>query len=103
MSLAFLGVNPVAAIIATASIVVLIGLLVWGAWNPLVWRILSVLGMGAGAGLLVWGILLASMKQPPPAGLPGPAAIIALGAGVLASAITLLVISFCGRCAGRKG
>jgi hypothetical protein len=38
--------SPIFAVVA----VVLIGLLIWGARNPLVWRILSVLGMGAGAG-----------------------------------------------------
>ena len=95
MLLAFLGASPM-AIIA----IVLIGLLIWGAWHPLVWRILSVLGMGAGAGLLVWGILLASMREEPP--FATPAGIIGIGAGVLVGSIALLVISLCGSCGGRK-
>jgi hypothetical protein len=74
-------------------VVVLVALLVWGAWSPLVWRLLSVVGMGAGAGLLVWGILLAAMKDPSPLG--SPAGIIAVGAGVLVGSIALLVVSFC--------
>ncbi len=76
--------------------VLLIALLIWGAWNPIVWRILAVRGMGTGAGLLVWGILLAAMKERPPLGPPGsPAGIIAVGAGVLVGSIALLVVSFC--------
>ncbi len=76
--------------------VVLIALLIWGVWNHLVWRLLAVLGMGTGAGLLVWGILLAALKDRPPLGLPvSPAAIIAVGAGVLVSSVALLVVSFC--------
>ena len=68
----------------------------------MVWRVLSVLGIGSGAGFLVWGILLASMKQPPPVGFVALAGIIAMGAGVLAGAITLLVISFCRSCTGPR-
>jgi hypothetical protein len=82
-------------------LVVFIGLVIWGTRNPLVWRILSALGMGAGTGLLVWGILMAAKMQQPP--FASPAAIIAIGAGTLAGSITLLVISFCGSCTGRKG
>lgn len=87
---------PVVAVVA----IVLIGLLVWGAWKPLVWRILSVLGMGTGAGFLVWGILIAAMQEDPPFG--SPAGIIAIGAGALVGSIALLVISFCGSYRGRK-
>jgi MFS family permease len=89
----------VVAIVATLASV-LIGLLVWGAWKPLVWRVLSVLGMGAGAGALVWGILMAAMREEPRFG--SPAGIIAIGAGMLVGSIALLVISFCGSCGGRK-
>ena len=87
---------PVVAVVA----IVLIGLLVWGAWKPLVWRILSVLGMGTGAGFLVWGILIAAMQEEPRFG--SPAGIIAVGAGALVGSIALLVISFCGSHRGRK-
>ena len=91
--------DPVLAVVGIAAIV-LLALLIWGAKNPLVWRILSIFGMGTGAGLLVWGIMLASMKQEPPIG--SAAGIIAVGAGVLVGAIALLVISFCGGNAARK-
>jgi len=96
MLLAFLSAFSPAAILA----IVLIGLLIWGAWNPLVWRILSVLGMATGAGFLVWGILLAAMKEEAP--FATPAAITAIGTGLLVGSIVLLVISFCGSCKGRK-
>ena len=96
MLLAFLAVFPLVAIVP----VVLIGLLIWGAWNPLVWRVLSVLGMATGAGFLVWGILMAAMKEE-----------CALcyacwhhwhWRGVLVGSIALLVISFCGGCKGHN-
>ena len=96
MLLAFLTVFSPIAILPFA----LIGLLIWGVWNPLVWRILSVLGMAAGAGFLVWGIMLAAMKEEAP--FAAPAGITAIGAGVLVGSIALLVISFCGSCKGRK-
>ena len=90
---------PSIAVVAIVA-AVLIGLLVWGARNPLVWRVLSVIGMGTGAGFLVWGILMAAMNEQPP--LASPAGIIAIGAGALVGSIALLVISFCGSCRGRK-
>ena len=96
MLLAFFGVSPVVAIPA----IVLFGLLVWGTVNPFVWRILSVLGMATGGGFLVWGILMAALKEEPP--FATPAAIIAIGAGLLIGSIALLVISFCGSCTVRK-
>ena len=99
MFLAFFVISPVEVVIAVL-LIGLIGLLVWGAKHPMVWRIFSVLGMGAGAGFLVWGILLAAMKQEAPFG--SPAGIIALGAGTLVASIALLAISFCGSCTGRK-
>jgi hypothetical protein len=77
--------------------IVLLALLIWGAMKPLVWRLLAVVGMGTGVGLLVWGIILAATGQEPPIG--SPAGIIATGAGVSVSAVALLVISFLG---GRK-
>ncbi len=86
--------------LAAIVLIVLIGLLIWGAWNPLVWRVLSVLGMATGAGFLVWGILLAAMKEEAP--FATPAGIIGIGAGVLTGSIALLVISFCGSCKGNK-
>ena len=90
---------PSIAVVAIVPIV-LIGLLIWGAWRPLIWRILSVIGMGTGAGFLVWGILMAAMQEEPRFG--SPAGIIAIGAGALVGSIALLVISFCGSCRGRK-
>lgn len=87
-------------VVVAAAASVLLGLLIWGAWQPLVWRLLSVLGMGTGAGLLVWGILMAAMREEPR--FVSPAGIIALGAGVLVGSIALLVISFCGGCRRRK-
>ncbi len=86
-------VVSIASMLVGASLVVLIALLIWGTWSALVWRLLAVVGMGTGAGLLVWGILAAAMKDRPPLG--SPAGIIAVGAGVLVGSIALLVVSFC--------
>ena len=95
MLLAFLSASP-----GYLASIVLIGLLIWGAWKPLIWRLLSVLGIGAGGGFLVWGIMLASLHEEPP--FASPAGIIGIGAGVLVGSIALLVISFCGSCTRRK-
>ena len=97
----FIQIEPAALAIGGVIAVVLLALLIWGAKNPLVWRVLAVLGMGTGAGFLVWGIMLASMKQEPPLG--SAAGVVALGAGILVGAIALLVVSFCGSCTARKG
>jgi hypothetical protein len=99
MLFAFLAVSPISTVIVIA--VALIGLLIWGVWHPLVWRLFAVLGMGAGGGFLVWGIMMAALKEEPP--FASPAGIIGIGAGVLIASIALLVISFCGGCTKRKG
>lgn len=96
MLLAFLAASPSFGVIAIA----LIGLLIWGAWKPLIWRLLSVLGMGTGGGILVWGIMLASLHEQPP--FASPSGIIGIGAGTLIGFIALLVISLCGSCRVRK-
>jgi hypothetical protein len=98
MLLAFLAASPSFGVILIA--IALIGLLIWGAWKPLIWRLLSVLGIGAGGGILVWGIMLASLHEQPP--FASPAGIIGIGAGMLIGSVALLVISFCGSCRGRK-
>lgn len=67
----------------------------WGLRNRAAWSLLAVLGMAAGTGLLVWGIVSAAMHEPMPIG--SPPAIIGVGAGCLAGAVALLVISFVGR------
>ncbi len=101
MSVELLSVSRIAAIVLIGIVAfALIGLLIWGARNPLIWRLLSVLGMGTGGGFLVWGILMATMKQE--ASFGSPPGIIAIGAGILTGSIALLVISFCGSCTGRK-
>jgi hypothetical protein len=99
MLFAFLFISPLMALVVIA--IALIGLLIWGAWHPLMWRLLSVVGIGAGGGFLVWGIMMASLKEEPP--FASPAGIIGIGAGVLIASVALLVISFCGSCLGRKG
>jgi hypothetical protein len=73
----------------------LIGLLLWGIKNPVVWRLLSAFGMAVGSGLLVWGIVSAATCEPAP--FDSPAGTIGAGAGILVGSITLLVISFLGR------
>jgi hypothetical protein len=72
----------------------LIVLFLWGIRNPGVWRLLSALGMAAGSGLLVSGIVSAVTCEPAP--FDSPAGTIGAGAGTLVGSITLLVISFLG-------
>lgn len=97
MLLAFLAASPSFGVILIA--ITLIGL-IWGAWKPLIWRLLSVLGIGAGGGILVWGIMLASLHEQPP--FASPSGIIGIGAGMLIGSIALLVISLCGSCGNHK-
>ncbi len=94
MLLSFMSINPAVATLPII-VIVLVWLLIWGVSDPLVWRMLSVVGMAAGGGFLVWGILLATMREEPL--LVSPAATIAIGAGTLIGSIALLVISFVGR------
>ncbi len=82
-------------IVALNLALLAIGLALWGLRNRAAWSLLAVLGMAAGTGLLVWGIVSAAMHEPMPIG--SPPAIIGVGAGCLAGAVALLVISFVGR------
>lgn len=91
MLVAFIAASPLSGIILVSVV-----LLIWGIWKPLVWRLSSVLGMGAGGGILVWGIMMASLHEEPP--FASPAGIIGIGAGVLIGSIALLVISCCMGC-----
>ncbi len=75
MSLAFIGVSPV---VAVAS-VVLIGLLILGAWQTIDLAIVFRSGDGGGGWSSLTGILMAAMKEVPP--FASPAGIIAIGAG----------------------
>jgi hypothetical protein len=79
-----------------AGAVLILLLLLWGVKNPIVWRLLSVLGVAAGVGVLVWGITSAAMGQEPSIG--SPTGLIGTGAGVMVGGIMLLVISFLGKC-----
>ena len=86
-----------------AGLALFVGLLIWGLWNPKslatcvigAARLLAVLAMGGGVGLLVWGIVAAAMGEPVP--IATPAGIIGTGAGSLTGGIVLLVLSItCG-------
>jgi hypothetical protein len=90
---------PGLAIVGVVAIVVL-GLLIWGAKNPLIWWILCVIGTGAGAGLLVWGCLMLHQEDEIPFG--SPAAIIGAGAGFLAGSAVLVVAAIIGSCSRRR-
>ena len=83
-------------LVAGVGAVILLVLLLWGVKNPVVWRLLSVLGFAGGVGLLVWGITSAAMGEQPAIG--SPTSLMGTGAGVMAGAIMLLVISFLGKC-----
>ncbi len=84
----------VAVAAAAAGLCLLIALFLWGIRNPVVWRLLSALGMAAGSGLLVWGIVAAATGEPAP--FDSPAGTIGAGVGTLVGSITLLVVSFLG-------
>jgi hypothetical protein len=86
---------------------VVLGLLVWGCTKPAVGRVFarvfSVIALGAGVGVLTWGIVAASLGQSvrSPLGwkclIAEPSEAIGLGAGLLAAGVTALVLSLVGR------
>jgi hypothetical protein len=83
------------AVIAGVAAVIVLGLLIWGVRNPVVWRLLSVLAVGSGVSLLVWGITSAAMGEE--LAVVTPTSLIGAGAGVTVGGIMLFVISLCGR------
>lgn len=87
------------AVVGGVAVVVL-GLLIWGTRNPLIWWILCVMGTGTGAGLLVWGLLIYGQEEELLIGTP--AAMIGAGAGFLAGSIVLFVAAIIGCCRRRK-
>jgi hypothetical protein len=87
-------------VVAGVFAIVMLGLLIWGAKNPLIWWILCVIGTGAGAGLLVWGLLMYHREEQLPFG--SPAGIIGAGAGFLAGSVVLFVAALVGCCCRRK-
>jgi len=84
------------AILAGVAAVLLLGLLIWGVRNPVVWRLLSVVAVGSGVTFLVWGITSAAMGEQPAIG--SPTSLIGAGAGVMVGGIMLFIISLCGKC-----
>ncbi|OHB80886.1 MAG: hypothetical protein A2V98_15480 [Planctomycetes bacterium RBG_16_64_12] len=88
-----------------------VGLLIWSLRNPTVrsflvgavialWRLIAVVTLAAGIGLLIWGITAASLGEQLPVG--SPAGMIGSGAASLAGGILLLVLSFIGRSSGHR-
>ena len=88
------------AVVLSVLAVVVLGLLVWGVKNPLIWWLLCVIGTGTGAGLLVWGILIYNQPEQLPFG--SPAMIIGAGSGFLAGSVVLLVAAIIGSCSRKK-
>ena len=82
-------------ILAGVAALILLGLLIWGIKNPIVWRLLSVIAVGSGVSFLVWGITSAAMGDEPSIG--SPTGLIGAGAGVTVGGIMLFVISLCGK------
>ena len=72
-------------------------------------RVFSVVAVGVGAGLLVWGICAASLGEPEGARfgmgsvVGSPSEAIGWGAGFLVAGIMALVLSFVGGCVSRRG
>jgi hypothetical protein len=83
------------AILAGVGTLILLGLLIWGVRNPIVWRLLSVVAVGSGVTFLVWGITSAAMGEEPSIG--SPTGLIGAWAGVMVGGIMLFVISLCGK------
>jgi len=80
-------------ILAGVAALIVLGLLIWGAKNPVVWRPLSVVAVGAGVSFLVWGIMSAAMCEPPAIG--SATSLIGAGSGMTVGGIMLFVISLC--------
>jgi len=87
-------------VVVGALAVVLLGLLIWGAKNPLIWWLLCVIGTGTGAGLLVWGLLM--FHQEDRLAVGSPAGIVGAGAGLLAGSVVLFVAALVGSCCRRR-
>ena len=87
------------AVVGLAAIV-LLGLLIWGAKNPLIWWLLCVIGTGMGTGFLVWGLLMFHQEEQLPFG--SPAMMVGAGAGFLAGSLVLLVAAIIGSCTRRR-
>jgi len=81
-------------ILGGIGFLILLGLLIWGVRNRMVWRLLSTLAVGGGVGLLVWGITAAALGEEPSVG--SPTSLMGTGAGVMAGAIMLFIVSFSG-------
>ena len=81
-------------IIFIILVLVFLGLLIWGAWKPIIWRLLSVAGMTFGSGMLVGGLVAIATDALPDR--VSAANVVGVGTGLLVGAIGLLVISFCG-------
>jgi hypothetical protein len=98
-------------VFATLTLIVLIGLVIWCVVQPIAGRALarvfSVLSLGTGAGVLVWGICAASIGETirSPFGMDAliatPSEAIGWGAGFLVAGITALVLSCIGGCRTR--
>ena len=82
-------------LVSGVGALIVLALLFWGAWKPVVWRVLSVFAVAGGVGCLVWGITSAALGEEPSVG--SPTSLMGTGAGVLAGGIMLLVISFFGK------
>ena len=91
--------SPALIVIGVLALV-LLGLLIWGAKNPLIWWLLCVIGTGLGTGTLVWGLLMRHQSEGP--GAVSPAAIVGAGAGLLAGSLMLFVAAIIGSCARRR-
>ena len=90
-------------ILLVLLVLLVLGLLLWCYFRPVVGRIVArifaVIGMGLGVGLLVWGITAAARRETPASGLfldLGVSGIIGCGAGCLTAGIVALVLSFIG-------
>ena len=87
--------------LAMVVVVVVVGLLVWCFFQPVVGRYVArtfaVVATGLGVGLLVWGIVAAAREDEPLAAGPFAGAsyslVIGSGAGLLTAGIVSLVLS----------
>ncbi len=91
--------SPALIVIGVLALI-LLGLLIWGAKNPLIWWLLCVIGTGLGTGMLVWGLLMRHHGDETV--VASPAAIVGAGAGLMAGSLVLFVAAIIGSCARRR-
>jgi hypothetical protein len=87
---------PLGPLLGIVSGILLLGLLLWGLKNPLVWTIVSALAIAGGVGGLVWGIMqvvLLQHDERTSRHISDASLAMGIGSGAIVGGIVLLIVS----------